>query len=96
MVSLISFVIKNRSLVLAGLVVLACGGFWIHGFFEGRKQARIQVIEKVVEENAKAIRETQEVARDVQAYSDHDVDVELCRLGIVRGNDGCDRLSGMD
>lgn len=79
---------KIRIALLLGTFI-ACIGFYIQGYRDGKAKAEVRVIEKVVEVDKRVQADTRKVANEVQAITDSDLDRELCSLGWVRQNRGC-------
>ena len=90
MFQFISLIVKYRYLILVGGTVIGMGGAWLHGYFKGKENQRVQTIVKIVETDRKSKKGADDVRREVQSYNSHDLDLELCNLGVVRGNRGCD------
>lgn len=88
----IQFVIRFRYLFMAGAAITALSGAWVHGFFKGKSYGEVKVITKIIEADKEVRRNTDEVRIEEQSLDSVGVDRELCDLGIVRGNTGCNQL----
>lgn len=80
---------KIRLALLLG-TVLACGMFYWQGYRDGRSKAEIRVIEKIVEVDKQVQADARQVASEVQAITDGQLDAKLCGFGWVRQNSGCE------
>jgi len=73
---------------MAGLAL----AIWLHGnarFAEGKADTVATQAVAGVKAGNKAAADLEKVDHETRNMSDDDVDRDLCRLGIVRGNAGC-------
>ena len=74
---------------LAG-VIIATHIWTAHWFYTaGKKLAKTEVIEKVIEVDRKSRNESAKVTQHVQSLEERHIDDELCKLSIVRERSGC-------
>ncbi len=83
------FILRYRYLFIIGAAVTVA---WVHGFFKGKSYGEVKVITKIIEADKEVRRNADEVRIEEQSLDSVGVDRELCDLGIVRGNTGCDQL----
>ena len=79
-IALITFAVFSVSVTSA---------YWI-GQHIGKANERARIAEKINEQNIESERASDEVTKEVQKLTDVELDRELCSLGIVRNNDGCE------
>lgn len=80
-----------KYLVIAGLSVALLIGTYLYGYQRGKLKTEIKVIEKIVEVERESKVKTEQVRKDSQRLTDHELDRALCYdLHIVRGNKGCE------
>ena len=74
-------------ITLAALIFI--GATWWNGYATGKSQARVEIVEKIVEVEAKSKRASNETTKRIKTLDEVALDNELCSLGLVRGNNGC-------
>lgn len=85
-----------KYLIIAGLSLALLIGTYLYGYTKGKSKAELKIVERVVEVTRESKKQSDDVRKREQNLSNPDIDAGLCQLGIVRSQEGCDKLPSLD
>jgi hypothetical protein len=84
------FLTSKLSGYVAIIAVIAVLGMVFYIYNEGKKSCVGDIATKQVEATHDTLKGVNDVRKKEQNLNDADLNITLCRIGIVRGNSGCE------
>jgi hypothetical protein len=83
------FYSKYKYVILLTLILTVSSALWSHGYFKGRKDGQIKIVEKIIEADKQTKKDSDNVQRKEQSLDVIELNRALCDANIVRSNIGC-------